>query len=315
MGKNNQRQKTFFKSPFGRLKNLDLNLKIENATDKETNVYIYDEISWWGITAEKFVKDLNEIKTPIINLHINSPGGAVFDGTAIYNALKQHKSKIITYIDGLAASISSIVALSGSEVIMAENAFYMMHKPFSIVIGTAEDMRAEADLLDKVTVTINKIYQKKSGKKEQEISELMASETWFTAEEALKAGFIDKIYEDKKEETEAKATMFDLSVFAHVPDVLNKTEKPSKRDLESILRDAGCSTNDAKAIISRVQAGDSAKNPDNNLSADCRDGEGADNDNDEGEEDSENRRDAETEPVVDDVNQLLIKAKTISGLA
>ncbi len=312
MGKSHdQRKKSFIRSPFGRHKGIDLNLKIENAIAKETNVYLYDEISWWGISAEEFVKDLKAITTPIINLHINSPGGAVFDGTAIYNALKQHKSKIIVYIDGLAASIASIVAMAGVEIIMGESAFLMIHKPFSIVIGTAEDMRAEADLLDKVSETISKIYQNKSGKDEKEIKDLMAAETWFTAEEALEAGFIDKIYEDKKEETEAKATMFDLSVFAHVPDVLSTSKKTTKRELENILRDAGCSMSESKFIVSKIDDGDSEKKPGKDLKADLRDEGEPDNQDKANNDGGEDQRDVDTNTHVDEVAELLIKAKTL----
>lgn len=304
----NYRKKSFSRSPFGRQRNHDLDFKIENVSSKETNIYLYDEISWWGISAEGFIKDLNEITSPIINLHINSPGGAVFDGTAIYNALRQHKSKIISYIDGLAASIASVIPLATSEIIMGENAFFMIHEPFSIVIGTSEDMRAEADLLDKVSKTISKIYQNKTGKEEHEIKEFMAAETWFTAEEALEAGFIDKIYKDKEEEAKAKATMFDLSIFAHIPDVLNTSKKTTKRELENILRDAGYSASESKTIVSNVKSGDfQTEKPDNDKKADLRDEGKADNRDEAKKDGPDIQRDVEK----DEVRELLIKAKTI----
>jgi len=223
--------------------------KIENKATEESTVYIYDEISWFGISAEQFVKDLNALKSKIINIRINSPGGSVFDGTAVFNAIKQHKSKTITHIDGLAASISSVIALASDEVRMAENAFLMIHDPWSIVIGNADTMREEADLLDKVGGTIAKTYMDKTGKDEDEIKDLMTAETWMTAEEALEMGFIDVIEESEKNE-KAKATFFDLSVFANVPDQLKgEKQTPTARDLERILRDAGYTQKQAKAIV------------------------------------------------------------------
>ena len=224
--------------------------KIENkAASDEATVYLYDEISWFGINAEQFIKDLNDITAKTVNIRFNSPGGSVFDGTAVFNAIKQHKSKTITHIDGLAASISSVVALASDEVRMAENAFLMIHDPWSIVIGNAEVMREEADLLDKVGGVIAKTYMDKTGKDEKEIKALMTAETWMNAEEALEMGFIDTIEKTEKDE-KAKATLFDLSVFANVPDQLKgEKQMPTARDLERILRDAGCTAKQAKVIL------------------------------------------------------------------
>lgn len=230
--------------------------KINAAKKDETVIYLYDEISWWGIQADQFVKDLNAIETPTIRLRMNSPGGSVFDGTAIYNALKQHESRIIVHIDGLAASIASIIAMAGDEVRAAENAFFMVHDPWSIVIGTAEMMREEADLLDKVSVTMAKTYQAKTGKSEEEILQYMAKETWFTGQEALDAGFVDFVEKlDENEQAKAKVSLFDLSAFAHVPDHL-KAEKtlPTERETEKILRDAGFSRKQSEEILAKGYA-------------------------------------------------------------
>ena len=217
--------------------------------DDGPTVYIYDEIGWFGIEAGQFAKDLNGIKAGTIHVRINSPGGNVFDGTAIANAIKSHPAKVIVHIDGLAASISSIIALAGDEVVMAENAFFMFHEAWSVSIGSASDFREEADLLDKIDGVLAKTYVNKTGKDEKEIKDLMAAETWLTAEEALEIGMIDRIEEGE----EAKATIFDLSVFANVPECLNgecETEL-NPRDLETALRDAGCSRKQAKEILAK----------------------------------------------------------------
>jgi ATP-dependent Clp protease, protease subunit len=231
------------RSPFQRKKP-----EIVNKAD-ETTLYLYDEISFWGINAKDFIKDLDGIKSGTIHLRINSPGGSVFDGTTIFNALKQHKSKVIVHIDGLAASISSIIAMAGDEIQMAKNAFFMIHEPWSMVIGSSEDMRKEADLLDKVRGTIANTYMDKSGKDESEILAYMEAETWFTADEAMEAGFIDSIYDEKIEKSQI--ALFDLSAFSKVPETIQDGEDKdiTERDLERILRDAGCSRKQAKAIL------------------------------------------------------------------
>lgn len=215
----------------------------------EATVFLYDEIGFFGITAEEFVRDLEGITADTINLRINSPGGSVFDGTAIYNAIKTHKSKIVAHIDGLAASISSIIAMAADEVRMADNAFLMIHEPWSIVMGNALAMRDEAELLDKVGGTIAKAYMKKTGKDEAEVMEMMIAESWMTADEALSHKFIDSIYEDKPKK--ARADLFDLSIFNRVPDALKDDgdQEPTVRDMERALRDVGCSSKQAKAIL------------------------------------------------------------------
>ena len=227
--------------------------RIENKAD-ETTVYIYDEVSFWGVDASVFVKDFNKITSKLINIRVNSPGGSVFDGTTIFNAVKQHPARVVAHVDGLAASIASVIVMAADEVVMAENAFMMIHEPWSMMAGGAEDFRKEAELLDKVRGTIAKTYMDKSGKSEEDVLALMEAETWFTAQEALEAGFIDSI----AGVSEAKATMFDLSVFAKVPDKLKSGEDKdlTAREVERILRDAGCPIKQAKAIISEGLAGE-----------------------------------------------------------
>ena len=224
--------------------------KIQNKTvADESTVYIYDEIGYWGIRAEDFVKDFNAITAKTIHIRLNTPGGEVFDGITIANAIRSHTSKTVAHIDGLAASISSVIALAADEVVMSDNAFMMIHNPWSYVIGDAEDMRAEADLLDKICGTIMQANINKTGKDEKEMKGLMDAETWMTAEEALEMGFIDRIDEGEKNE-KAKATMFDLSIFANVPAQLKgEQQPPTARELEKILKNSGFSNKQAKEIL------------------------------------------------------------------
>jgi ATP-dependent Clp protease protease subunit len=154
-------------------------------TDTEAEILLYSEISeWWGIGAETFKRELDAITTPTINLRINSPGGDVFDSYAIYNALVAHPARIITHIDGVAASMASIIALAGDEVRMAENAFFMVHNPWSIVMGNADALRKEAGLLEKIGGTMADTYRERTGATAEEVAAWMDDETWFTAEEA-----------------------------------------------------------------------------------------------------------------------------------
>jgi len=236
------------RSPF-KVANKAVGYRIENKAD-ETTMYLYDEIGYWGVSAQQFVKDLDAVKSKTLHLRINSPGGSVFDGTSMYNALRQHPASVIVHIDGLAASIASIIALAGNEIRMSENAFFMIHEPWSMVVGSSEDMRKEAELLDKVRGMIAATYMKKSGKEEKEILELMADETWMTSEEAVAMGFVDAVDADDVEKNEV--VLFDLSVFAKVPEKLqNKNEKGlTAKEIETALRNGGCTQKQAKAIIS-----------------------------------------------------------------
>lgn len=239
------------RSPFRRVQ---ANLRVAQ-TETEAEILLYDEISFWGVSAEMFRRELDAISAPTINLRINSPGGDVFDSLAIYNALKEHPSRVVTHIDGVAASMASVIALAGDEVRMAENAFFMVHQPWSFVIGNATDLRKEADLLDKVAGSLSLAYTQKTGKSADEIAAIMDAETWMNADEALEAGFVDEVVRDAKEEPESIAAVFDLSIFANVPESLTATPaEPTIRDLERALRDAGLSQIAAKQFVSAGRA-------------------------------------------------------------
>ena len=170
---------------------------IKAKANDTAEISIYDEIGFLGVSAASFAQDLkacgNNLKQ--INLHIHSPGGDVFDGIAIYNLLKNHPANVTVYIDGLAASMASVIAMAGNEVIMPENAMMMIHKPWGIQGGDAEDMRKYADLLDKVENTLIPAYASKTGKTPEELAEMLSAETWLTAKECVEQGFADKLAE------------------------------------------------------------------------------------------------------------------------
>ena len=227
-----------------------VNYRVENKATEAT-VYLYDEIGYWGIDPGKFAKDFEAIQDKTIHLRINSPGGSVFDGVAIYEAVKRHKSKVVSHIDGFAGSMASVIALAADEVVISKLGFYMIHDPWTIAIGNADDMRKEADLLDKISDTLINTYSDKTGMDKDEIKAMMSAESWLNAEETVKLGFADRIDENSDESALAEMTKFDLSIFSKVPDVLkNKQSKlPTERELEDVLRDAGYSRTQAKSIL------------------------------------------------------------------
>ena len=233
------------KSPFNRSAP-DLKIVRDGQAD-EAEILIYDEIGFWGIQAADFMRALSQVDAKTIHVRINSPGGSVFDGIAIYNALREHPAHVVTHVDALAASIASVIALAGDEVKIAKNAFLMIHDPWTITIGNAEELRKDAGLLDKFAQTILGVYTAKSSEKPDEIKDLMRAETWLTADEALELGLVDEVVDT----SDVKAS-FDLSVFSHVPAALagpGNQEAPTIRDLERSLRDAGLSRSAAKAVL------------------------------------------------------------------
>lgn len=176
-------------------------------------VLIYDEIGAYGVSAKGFLAELGALPDGVpIDLRLNSPGGSVFDAVAIYNALKRHEGTITVWIDGIAASAASYIAMAGDEIVMPENAFLMIHDPSGLVMGTAEDMRSTAQALDKVKGSLIQGYAAKSGKSDDDIAVLMAAETWLDAKDALDLGFIDRIAEPVK-----LAASFDVARFRNAP--------------------------------------------------------------------------------------------------
>lgn len=177
--------------------------RIENKGKSDvTKVYIYDEIGFWGTEASDFVHALNEVDSPEIHLHVNSPGGEIFDGLAIYHALVDHESKVTAYVDALAASAASFIIQGADEVVMMRNSQMMIHDGSGMCMGNADDMRQTADTLDRLSDNIADIYSQSAGSNVEYWRSLMREETWFSANEAVTYGLADKV--DSKEDTEAE---------------------------------------------------------------------------------------------------------------
>lgn len=195
--------------------------EIKSATDgKEATVYLYDaivatdeEADWYGgVSAQSFVKQLAGLDAETIHLRINSPGGSVFAGRAMETALRQHSAKVIVHVDGLAASAASFVALAGDEIEMAQGAFFMIHKAWTLAWGNGNDLRKQADLLDKVDGSLVKTYHARTRLPESELAEMMAAETWLDADEAVAKGFADRVAEGS-----AAQNRWDLSAYQNAP--------------------------------------------------------------------------------------------------
>ena len=184
---------------------------IQNKAGKPADVYIFDEIGTYGITAQEFITDIKDLKDTPINLRINSLGGDVFDGMAMYNVIKRRAAKTTVYIEGIAASIATIISLGADEVVMAENSLFMIHNAWGGTMGEAKDMRKTADTLEKITGELTDIYRKKTGLSYDALAEMMDEETWLNANEALEMGFIDTISDSIK-----VAAKYDVSKFKNI---------------------------------------------------------------------------------------------------
>jgi ATP-dependent protease ClpP protease subunit len=194
-------------------------------------IFIYDEIGMWGITANDFVRDLRDLRGQTLDVYINSPGGEVFDGLAIYNALTKHDSLVNTTVDALAASIASVIAQAGNTRSMVKSAALMIHEPHGLALGTREDMQKMIEMLDTAGDQIAGVYADRAGGTVEEWRSRMADETWYKAEAAVEAGLADEV---GGEEAEAKMAayagrVFNLSKYQNVPDWV-KQQKGKPRD-------------------------------------------------------------------------------------
>lgn len=172
--------------------------RIENAAAAEepAEMYIYDEIDgsgWWGISARDVIESLMQVTAPSINLHLNSPGGDVFDAYAIYNALRNHPATVDVIVDGLAASAASYIMLAGDTVTMEPNASVMIHDAIGMTYGNAADHELMRDLLDKQSGIVAQIYAERAGGTTDEWRTAMKAETWYNADEAVAAGLADSV--------------------------------------------------------------------------------------------------------------------------
>lgn len=167
--------------------------RVEAKDSGEAEVWIYDEIGYWGTTGADFAQALAAIDAKTITLRLNSPGGSVFDGVAIHNALAQHPATVNVVVDGIAASIASVIAMAGDSVVMGRGTRMMIHNPAGVAIGGAAEFRAFADLLDELAKDIGGFYSARAGGSLDQWLASMDAETWYSAQEAVDAGLADSV--------------------------------------------------------------------------------------------------------------------------
>lgn len=204
---------------------------------ESAEVYIYGVIGgdWFGegITAKQVADDLKALgKVKTIDVRINSEGGNVFDGKAIYSLLVENKATINVKIDGLAASAASFIAMAGNKIEIAEGAFVMIHDAYGVSFGRAEDMRKYADLLDTVNVTIREVYSARTKQSDKTINQWMKDETWFTAKEAVDKGFADSMTENLK----VAASLAHPDRFKNLPSALLPRRAAAAAQLAALKR-------------------------------------------------------------------------------
>lgn len=252
-----------------------------NESDDEASLYIYDQISsWWGVNANDFAVALNDIEAKTLNVHVNSPGGSVFEGFAIYSALIDFANKkaatINVIIDGWAASIASVISMAGDHISIGEHASLMIHKPMSAVWGNADEMREEAEVLDEIEEAIIDIYVARTDGDRAQIQKWVAAETWFRGKKAVDEGFADEVVPLKKKKGDdddaedrtakpaaSKGAAYFASIFPNMPNEVREalTEQPAanqnttektppedKRGVARVLREAGFSRDAADSI-------------------------------------------------------------------
>lgn len=213
--------------------------KIQQSANNTADIYIYGDIwdSWWSdetnsaICLKDKLLELGDISE--INLHINSLGGDVFEGLAMFNLLKQHKATVKVYIDGIAASIASVIAMAGDEIYMPKNSMMMIHNCWTYECGNAKDLRKAADDLDKIMEASIESYLSKVNIERDELVDLLDGETWLTAQECLEKGFCTKILpiSDDIEQSASKSIM-DLVMENQKLKMQVKPEKSEKVKLE-----------------------------------------------------------------------------------
>lgn len=159
---------------------------------------IYEDIGFWGTQAKDFLADLAKVEGPKLRVEINSPGGDVFAATAMYNGLRASGKSIETVCMGVAASAASLVFMAGDDRVMPKNTHLMVHNPWTVALGNADELRETAGVLDKIGNSIQATYTARSGMKDDEVKALLSKDTWLTADECKANGFATEVTEEIK---------------------------------------------------------------------------------------------------------------------
>lgn len=224
---------------------------VQNAGET-AEVWLYDEIGFWGTTAQAFAREVVPLKATEITLHLNSPGGEAWEGQAIYHTLRQHPAQIEVRVEGIAASAASTVAMAASpdRLVMARGSMMMIHEAMVLMGGNARELRAAADWLEIVDEAIAGYYHERAGGELAAWRAAMAAESWYSARDAVEAGLADRVDGDAL----PASNLFDLSAFLNTPPHLlgsrpEGEREPTVREIERALRDAGLPAAKAKSFV------------------------------------------------------------------
>lgn len=212
-------------------------IRAETAADGIVHLYVFDVIDpWWGANASDLTKALAAAMGADVYLHINSPGGDVFESLAMAAAVTAYAGKVTAKIEGVAASAATRLALSAAEVHITDGSLFMVHNAWTIAYGNKDELRSTADLLDKVDVGIAGDYQRKTGATPEQVAAWMNAETWFTAAEAKDAGFVDQVVANSQAggASQASAQRWNLSAYANAP----KPASPPAPDAQALAAQA-----------------------------------------------------------------------------
>ncbi|MGW3135904.1 head maturation protease, ClpP-related [Streptomyces sp. NPDC001139] len=215
--------------------------RITNATGDEAEILLYDEIGgWWGTTAEEFIDELKQVTAPNLLVRVNSPGGSVFEGIAIANALRSHSANVTVQVDGLAASIASVITMAADRVVMSPQTMLMIHDAAGVCYGNASDMQEMGELLDLISDNIADAYAARAGGTRAEWRDRMRAETWYLPGDAVEAGLADEaiavpqsgepVAEPEEEEVEPEPEMrrqFDLAAYGYAGPNRPEAPKPA----------------------------------------------------------------------------------------
>jgi len=205
--------------------------QFRNVAADEAELFLYDEIGGWGTLAEDFIADLKAVTSPKLRVRVSSPGGSVFEGIALANALRAHPADVTVQVDGIAASIASVIAMAADRVVVQPQAMVMIHDAAGVCLGNAQDMQDMAALLDKISDNIADAYSAKAGGTRDDWRTRMRAESWFTAEEAVAAGLADELMPARKqqaapEEAEPAMRQFDLTAYGYAGPAKPEAPKP-----------------------------------------------------------------------------------------
>lgn len=221
------------------------NFEIRNASASKAEIVLYgivgDGFYGDGVTAKQFSEELAKLPASVknIDLRINSPGGDVFQGYTIAQRLKQHPAKVTAYIDGLAASIATVIALAADEVVMGEMSQFMIHKSWTFTAGNSDDLEKTIERLLSVDEQLLQVYTKKTKIDRMQMKAYMDQETWFVAEQALELGFVDRIEGDS---------------VAIAASVMDRATWLSAQHRAGVVTDAALAKEKAKGLKNKIES-------------------------------------------------------------